>query len=128
MWLPAVGCVPPGSDQAELVFRQSSASIFLSVSLFLFEISFAAARTSLSYRNLARTRAAGSASSGGSTTQVMTYFRSTSDDGDLCLYERLKMLPLLRQVRECGCDARLKLCYGFSRHHPCESRVRKRRE
>src|SRR5712664_3360961 len=31
--------------------------------------------------------------------------------GDLRLYERLKMLPLLRQVRECGCDARLKLCY-----------------
>ena len=34
--------------------------------------------------------------------------------GDLRLYERLKMLPLLRQVRECGCDARLKLRYGFS--------------
>ncbi len=33
--------------------------------------------------------------------------------GDLRLYERLKMLPLLRQVRECGCDARLKLRYGF---------------
>src|SRR6266852_2535711 len=29
--------------------------------------------------------------------------------GDLRLYERLKMLPLLRQVRECGCDARHKL-------------------
>src|SRR5216683_5072555 len=34
--------------------------------------------------------------------------------GDLRLNERLKMLPLLRQVRECGCDARLKLRYGFS--------------
>src|SRR5260370_30665436 len=33
--------------------------------------------------------------------------------GDLRLYERLKMLTLLRQVRECGCDARLKLRYGF---------------
>jgi len=44
-------------------------------------------------------------------------FHNTGDDllqehvryGDLRLYERLKMLPLLRQVRECGCDARLKL-------------------
>src|ERR1700675_4320945 len=34
--------------------------------------------------------------------------------GDLRLCERLNMLPLLRQVRECGCDARLKLRYGFS--------------
>jgi hypothetical protein len=33
--------------------------------------------------------------------------------GYLRLYERLKMLPLLRHVRECGCDAGLKLCYGF---------------
>ncbi len=46
-------------------------------------------------------------------------FHHTRDDvlqehvrhGDLRLNERLKMLPLLRQVRECGCDARLKLCY-----------------
>src|SRR6266853_3972005 len=61
-----------------LVVRHSSASISRRVSLFLFEISFAAARTSFSYRSLARTRAAGSASSGGSTTQVMTYFSNTS--------------------------------------------------
>ena len=33
--------------------------------------------------------------------------------GDLRLHERLKVLPLLRQVRECGRDARLKLRYGF---------------
>src|SRR6202790_5185925 len=51
----------------ELVVRHSSASISRRVSLFLFEISFAAARTSFSYLSLARTRAAGSASSGGST-------------------------------------------------------------
>src|SRR6202163_14979 len=44
----------------------------------------------------------------------MTYFRSTSVMATCAFYERLKMLPLLRQVRECGCDARLKLRYGFS--------------
>src|SRR5260370_709281 len=49
-------------------------------------------------------------------------FASTGNDvlqehvryGDLRLNERLKMLPLLRQVRECGGEARLKLRYGFS--------------
>src|SRR5467141_2651385 len=40
-------------------------------------------------------------------------FQEHVRDGDLRLYERLKMLPLLRQVRECGCDARLELRYGF---------------
>src|SRR6267143_4012342 len=46
-------------------------------------------------------------------------FHNTRDDvlqehvryGDLRLHERLKMLPLLRQVRECSRDAGLKLCY-----------------
>jgi hypothetical protein len=54
--------------------------------------------------------------------RIFWWFHNTGDDvlqehvshGDLRLYERLKMLPLLRQVRECGCDARLKLRYGFS--------------
>src|SRR6266566_6200731 len=66
------------SAASELGVRHSSATIPLRVSLFLFEMPSAAARTSFSYRNLARTRAAGSASSGGSTTHVMTYFRNTS--------------------------------------------------
>src|SRR6266446_1043514 len=54
--------------------------------------------------------------------RIVWRFHNTGNDvlqehvryGDLRLYERLKMLPLLRQVRECGCDARLKLRYGFS--------------
>src|SRR5713226_7775019 len=73
-----LGRVLTFSVAIELVVRHSSAIISRRVSLFLFENSFAAARTSFSYRSLARTRAAGSASSGGSTTHVMTYFRNTS--------------------------------------------------
>src|SRR5258707_9943403 len=54
--------------------------------------------------------------------RIVWRFHNTRDDvlqehvcyGDLRLHERLKMLPLLRQVRECGCNARLKLRYGFS--------------
>src|SRR5882724_6160735 len=54
--------------------------------------------------------------------RIVWRFHNTGNDvlqehvryGDLRLYERLKMLPLIRQVRECGCDARLKLRYRFS--------------
>jgi len=54
--------------------------------------------------------------------RIFRGFHNTGNDvlqehvryGNLRLYERLKMLPLLRQVRECGCDARLKLRHGFS--------------
>src|ERR1700719_2583228 len=63
-----LGRVLTFSVSIALVVRHSSASISRRVSLFLFEISFGAART----------RAAVSASSGGSTTQVMTYFSNTS--------------------------------------------------
>src|ERR1700682_4853172 len=73
-----LGRVLTFSVAIELAVRHSSAIISRRVSLFLFEISFAAARTSFSYRSLARTRAAGSASSGCFTTQVMTYFSNTS--------------------------------------------------
>ena len=57
---------------------------------------------------------------------VVGGFHNTGNDvlqehvcyGDLRLYERLKMLPLRRQVRECGCDARLKLRLRIQCHHP----------
>jgi hypothetical protein len=62
----------------ESAVLHSSDSIPLRVSLFLVEILSAAARTIFPYRNLARTRTAGRASSGGSTTHVITYFRKTS--------------------------------------------------
>jgi integrase len=50
----------------------------VSLFLFLFEIPSAAARTSVSYRNPARTRAPGNASSRGATRHMMTYLRNTS--------------------------------------------------
>src|SRR5947208_12286183 len=80
------------SAATELGVHHSSTTIPLRVSLFLLEIPSAAARTSFSYRNLARTRAAGNASSGGSTTHVMTYFRNTS-------LEKKKQMPFVAVPR-----------------------------
>jgi len=52
--------------------------------------------------------------SGGSTTQVMTYFRKHVRLWRPAPLRAFGRCCLLRQVRECGCDARLKLRYGFS--------------
>src|SRR6267378_329452 len=55
--------------------------------------------------------------------RIVWRFHNTRDDvlqehvcyGDLRLHERLKMLPLLRQVRERGCNARQKALRKFKR-------------
>ena len=103
-----------------------SANTSLRVSLFLFEISSAAAHTSFSCCNLARMRAAGSASSGSSTMHVMTYFRKTSVRA-ICACPRVR--------RPCTCFARFvsvaasqpQNALSLPCHRPAEVRAHKLR-